>query len=198
MEPRRRFKNLVLPPVTDEAVAEFELGPAMSQLSEKTQKFVMSMVESGGIHYAASAIAAGFCADSDRGSARSLGWTMAHDEKVQNAIREVGLKMLNAGSVMAVKNLLDIAANGPETKDRLKAIEMILNRTGLHATTEHKVNVTHASKTTDQTIKEISQIAKTLGIDPVKLLGSAVVEGTFEEVATDSMDDDNDISGFLV
>lgn len=184
------MSNYNLPAVTDEDMEKYEFGPAMLALTERRQKFVISMIESGGLSHTASAIAAGLAKIEDRDYAKVVGYKVAYDPKVQDAIREMGLKMLSAGSIMAVKNLLTIADDSAtEKKDRLKAIEMILNRTGMHATTEHKVAVTHRNETNEEMIKKIELLAGRLGVDAQKLLGNITVEAEFEEITEDDLGD---------
>lgn len=173
--------------VPDEAT----LGPAMLRLTERQRKFVMAMIELGGMGHARAAISAGYSYNPDKPNKIEVqAHSLAHDEKIQDAIKEVGIRMLNAGAILAVKTVLDIADNPQaEMKDRLKAAEMIMNRSGLHAMTEHKATVVHKSESTSDTVKRIEQMAKKLGLDPAKLLGNCVIEGSFEEVPEDDLGD---------
>lgn len=176
-----------------EIPSEYNLGPAMKRLSERKQAFVVAMIEFGGNNYTRAARAAGYLDTPGSHSIVVTAHKLAHDEYIQAAIKEEGQKRLNASTIMAVKTLLDIADDvTAEKKDRLKAAEMILNRTGLHATSEHKVAVTHKDETSDEMIKQIRQLSKNLGIDPKKLLGGVVVDAEFEEVPVASSDDDPD------
>ena len=173
--------------LTVEVPKDYELGPAMSRLNERQQAFVMNMVTIGGSHTRC-AIAAGYAGPPE--VVKTTAYRLAHDDKVQAAIKEVGQKMLNAGSLVAVKYLLDVLESQAEDKDKLKAAEMVLNRTGLHATTEHKVAVTHVDETSEQTVKRIEAMAQRMGLDPAKLLGNIVTDAEFEEVEPeDTLDD---------
>lgn len=91
---------------------------------------------------------------------------------------------MRSGAILAVSVLLKIA-NDPTTKDgdKLKAVDMILNRSGLHATTEHTVKVEHLDMTEASMVKRIKLLAEKQGLDPLKLLGSVgVIEGEFTVV----------------
>lgn len=150
----------------------------MSRLSDRRQAFVIGMLECR--NQTQAAIYAGFPNDE---YIHQTAYRLAHDETIQDAVKEVAQRRLNSSSMVAVRILLEIADDvTAEKKDRLKAAEMILNRTGLHATSEHKVAVTHVDKTTDEMIKRIEQLSKGLGLDPKKLLGNLVVEADFVEL----------------
>lgn len=162
---------------------DYQLGPAMAKLNERQQAFVMGLIQLG--NQGRAYVAAGYPEDPTGGNPSKL----AHDPKVQDAIKEVGQKMLNAGSVQAVKFLLDtVDCESAERKDRIKAAEMIMNRSGLHATTEHKVEVTRAVKTPDEKIKRIRELSSKYGIDAEKLVGGLVIEAEYEEVEEDGDD----------
>ena len=91
---------------------------------------------------------------------------------------EVARERMQASAILAVSTLVDIASGdvaGATVKDRTKAIELILNRTGLHALTEHKVEVTH-TVTDDEVAAKLDRLSKQLGLDPEKLLGSVGVK----------------------
>jgi phage terminase small subunit len=179
---------------------EIELGPAMRCLTEKQQNFVYAMIETGGMNFAAAARAAGYAGGPE--ADKVMGHRLAHDSRIQEAMREMGPRMLNAGLFIAARFVLETIDNPQiEVKDRLKAAEMVMNRTGMHATSEHKVAVTHKNETTEQVMKEIALMSKALGVDPAKLLGGNIVEAEFEEIENDSSSetimDENDIGDLL-
>lgn len=168
---------------------EGRLGPAMRKLLPRQQAFVIATLEEGGLNNARAAALAGYTGDEK--SLRVTGHRLAHDEDVLAAIHEEAKRRLQSSQILAVRELLEIL-NAPTTsenrKDKLKAIEMTFNRVGLHATTEHTVNVTHKDLTTDEMIKRITELAKQQDLDPRKLLGSAgvVIDAEFEEVKESS------------
>lgn len=185
---RKTPENAVIHPAID-MPKEYQCGPAMSKLNERQQAFVVAMLDFGGRNNTKAALAAGYAEGIDL---KRTAYRLAHDELIQAAIKEEGQKRLNAGTIMAVNTLLEIADSASvETKDKLKAVEMILNRTGMHATTEHKVAVTHQDATSDEMIKRIEQLAGKLGVDPQKLLGNCAVDVEYSEVQPE--DDLSDI-----
>lgn len=163
-------------------------GPAMRALNPAQQRFVIAMLELGSTNYSRAALVAGYKpGDGLRVTAHRL----AHDEKVLRALQEESRRRLQASAPMAVSELVKMAEGGTlDEKLKLKAIEMILNRTGFHALSEHRVDVQHSYSDPDA-IARIQALSKQLGLDPVKLLGTAgvktddkgqVIDAEFEEV----------------
>lgn len=162
-------------------VSDGTLGPAMQALNERQRAFVLAMIETGGnASNADHARMAGYVGD---GSVlRVTGYRLVHDPGVQAALLEEGAKLMHTGVILATSHLVHLCKNAREEKDQLKAINMLLNRVGLHEKTEHKLTVRKESSEADM-IREIGALAKTLGIDPQKLLGNAkIVDGEFTEV----------------
>lgn len=164
-----------------------KLGPCMRALNERQRAFVIALIEMGGINFSRAAFAAGY-GNGNVESASVQGHRLAHDETILAAIHEEAHRRLRSGAVMAVQTLLEIA-NDQTAKhgDRLKAVEMLLNRSGLHAVTEHNIKVERHDVTDEGMIKRITLLAQKQGLDPAKLLGSAgvVLEGEFQEVSKD-------------
>lgn len=168
--------------------SDAKLGPAMSNLNERQRAFVVAMVEMGGINFTRAALAAGY-GNGKTDAAAVQGNRLAHDENIIAAIHEEAYRRLRSGNIMAVQTLLEIADDhAAENKDRLKACEMILNRSGIPATTEHLVKVERADMSEEVMIKRIRQLAQKQGIDPVKLLGSAAapVDAEFSVIKPES------------
>lgn len=160
-----------------------ELGPYMRALTERQQRFVVAMVELGGQNNTRAALLAGY-ANND--SLRSQAWRLASDLKVQAAIHEVSMARLHSGKILAVSRLLELV-NSNDEKVAHKAAVSLMDRTGLHAVSEHNVKTQDVSKTDDAMIDRIITLANRLGLDPNKLLGSAgvkgeVIDGEFKEV----------------
>ena len=169
----------------------------MLKLNERQRAFVVAMLDRGGRDNTAAAREAGYGGESTTGI-KVTAFRLAHDPMIQDAIREEAEKRLKAGAIMAVNTLLDIADDATtEKKDRLKAIEMIMNRTGLHATSEHKVNVTHSDPTRDEMVKRITLLAQKNGLDPSKLLGGPTTDAEFTEVEEEIKFDENSIDDLL-
>lgn len=165
-------------------------GPAMKALNHRQQLFVIAVLELGSTNYTRAAMMAGYEQKTPEGM-RVTAHRLAHTEKVILALNEEAKRRLMASAPMAISELVKIAELENDKKYKLKAIELILNRTGYHATTEHKVAVEH-TYTDQQTVGRIFTLAKTLGMDPKKLLGSAgvktddkgqIIDAEFAEVA---------------
>jgi|CXWL01.1.fsa_nt_gi hypothetical protein len=160
-----------------------DLGPAMTALTEKQRRFVYALLHMGTANHTEAARAAGYECSTDN-SMRVMAHTVAHNHRVQAAMLEESQRRMTAASTMAVSELVRIAHMSPDDKTKLKAIEMILNRTGLHAKSEHKV-VVDDQRDDAAVAKRIALLAAELGLDPKKLLGSVgapAVDATFEEV----------------
>lgn len=170
-------------------------GPAMRNLNERQRAFVVAMIEMGGINYTRAALAAGY-GNGNVKSAEVQGNRLAHDEHILAAIHEEAQRRMRSGAIMAVQTLLEISSNpGAENRDRLKAVEMILNRSGLHAVTEHNVKVEHRDITDEGMIKRIKLLAEKQGLDPMKLLGSAglTIDAEFKDVTNEAENELADI-----
>jgi phage terminase small subunit len=153
------------------------------------------MLDFGGMNHTRAAMAAGYEGSVD--VVKVTAHRLAHDPKIQDAIDEEAAKRLKTGKVMAVNTLLEIMeSSSVENKDRLKAVEMLMNRTGMHATSEHKTTVTHRDETSEEVIEQIKQFSKAMGIDPKTFLGVGagteivqVEEAEFEEVDENGIED---------
>jgi phage terminase small subunit len=82
------------------------LGPAMRALTPMQQAWVHATVQSG-LDATKAAAAAGYTGD--RKTLKSTGWKLAHDERVQEALREEASKLIRSHSVMAVSVMAEIA-----------------------------------------------------------------------------------------
>jgi len=159
----------------------------MRALTEKQRAFVLALLElpGGRGHQTEAARLAGYSEES-ASSLRVQASRLAHDEKVQAAIKEVALGTMSSEAVNLVGVLLQIAygelpANAAE---KMKAIAMIFNRTGLPETAQHFVKVEH-NINTDDALERLYRFSKVLGVDPKTVLGTMgleVVEGEFREM----------------
>lgn len=163
------------------------------------RRFVIAMLEAPTIDYGACAARAGYSPGGTRESWNATGGRLAHDERVLEAIQEEARNRMASGAIYAVTRLLEIITAGSAAPGvQLRAIEMLLNRVGLHALVEMKT--THNLTLTDdnQLIQKITGLAAQLGINPKVLLGRAgVVDAEFSEVKQiESQPDDlSDILG---
>ena len=160
---------------------EGSLGPCMRNLpTDRQRAFVCAMLETGGRSHTECAILAGFTGNEK--TMKVTAYRIFHDERVQAAMTEEAGRRLKSGQIMAVSKLLNIIQNGKDS-DSLKAQEMLFNRTGMHATSEHRVQVTQVSQTDQEIRDRILLLAKNLGLDPGKLLKEHGIEDAeFTEV----------------
>lgn len=149
------------------------LGPAMKALpTDRMRAFVMAILDLGMVDHTRAAMMAGYASE-NREALRVQAHRLAHDERVQAAIQEEAKRRMTAGAAIAASKLVDFL-NDPDKKVALRAIEMLMNRVGLHATTEHKVAVEHTLNEAE-TIARIQNLAGLLGVDAQQLLGAAGV-----------------------
>ncbi|MDR3562058.1 MAG: hypothetical protein P4N59_11570 [Negativicutes bacterium] len=164
----------------------------MFALSPSARRFVIAMLEFPSASQAKAAGMAGFSGSPENLS--STGWRLAHDPKVQAAIQEEARKRMGAATILAVSKLVELVDQSTDKKVQLRAIEMLLNRTGFNAITEHNINVNNVPSDDEGKIKRIELLCSTLGIDAQKLLGAAAstvttlekqaIEAEWEEVQT--------------
>ena len=154
-------------------------GPAMLACTELERNFVLALLDQGDDNHMRAAIAAGSKA-STPSSQRVTGWRLAHNPRVIEAMKEEGRRRMDSTTIMAISQLAKIAGNQMH-KGQLRAIEMILDRTGFNAMTEHKVTVEH--KTEPEQIERLKRFAGILGLDSQKLLGAAgIVDAEFTDI----------------
>lgn len=163
-----------------------KLGPAMMKLAKtpRKQAFVVAYVETGGRSLTRAAVLAGY----PQSWANEAGNRILHDEDVQAAIREESERRLRGSALLATSILIEIMDDTTAAKkDRLRAVEMILDRSGLHAKSEHNVTVTHQVDEAGM-IERAKELAARHGLDVQKLLGDGtVIEG---EVVPVSVEDE--------
>lgn len=170
-------------------------GPAMAELAPRAQKFVRMLLQTGSNNHTLAAKMAGYTGSDE--TIRVTAHRLAHDKRVLAAIKEEGEKRMHTGIILATSVLMEIAAD-PLAKDRLKAAVEILNRTGLHAKSEHNLNVNHEHRLGESEkalLMEVNDQCRALGIDPQKLLGPAYVEGAFTEVEPEAETEEHSNEG---
>lgn len=174
-----------------------KLGKAMQALLPRQRKFVTSLLTMGQYNLTRAAAEAGYTGAPE--SLRVTGYRLAHDERVLAAIHEESLRRVRSGTAVATAVVMEIMTSAMKNSDRLKAAEMVMNRGGLPAISEHRVSVEH---TTDEIgkIERITLLAQQLGIDPRTLLGDQApalpapqeavdVEFTEVQPATEGLED---------
>ena len=141
--PRRRSQRY--PGIPTVAVPpDDQLGPAMLALNQNQRRFVLELATgpSGYGSEVRATRAAGYT-----GTDASL-WVTAHrtlhNPKVQNALREVGIKQIRASAFAAIRQTQRIA-NDIEHRDCLKACITLMDRGGFAVETHNTVTVEHKS-----------------------------------------------------
>lgn len=116
---------------------------------------------------------------------KTTGHRLRHDPRVLDAIQELAKDRFRIVAHRATEELVAMIDNN-DPKVKLKAIDMVLARTGLGAAQQIDVNHRHDVTGMDdkQMIRRIAQLAQDQGMDPIKLLGSrgVVIDAEFEVV----------------
>jgi hypothetical protein len=154
------------------------LGPAMKALSLPLRQFVMELRD-GPMGYGSeirAARAAGLCrSDATDSQWRQMAHYAVHSDKVQEAMREVGGKLIRAAAYQSIRNVITIASDMAH-RDCLKANQMLLDR-GFPLQTEHKVTVEHVDRN-KQSLEEL-QVLIRLGVTRDKLEATFGKDGLF-------------------
>jgi|GEM_PF-4987308 len=162
---------------------EFEdLGPAMRTLNERQRKFVILYFHTGSRERAA--LQAGYAGGTEDEKARNLlgvsAYSVWHQPKVQAAIKEFGEQCVLAGLVPLAFTALEDALKRGDVKERTKAAQIVMDRTGFHAKSE--TIVTPNARDRAEQIREIIRLCKLQGLDARQLIGGAVdfIDADFE------------------
>lgn len=141
-----------------------EFGPAMLALrNDRLRAFVLTVMKQGTTNYGRAALAAGY--------PEEYGSRLAHQQPIQEALREESHRRLGASLPMAASVLVALCEDPTvAARDRAKIAANLLDRGGLGVKTEHTVKVEH--KLDEAGLKEqIENMAKELGMDPAVFLG---------------------------
>lgn len=171
-------------------------GPAMKKLSPQQRAWVVAFLETGPQENAtAAARASGYGAVSGTEEQRqqacqTTGHRLRHDPRILDAIQELAKERFRLVAHRATEELVKIM-DGNDDKLRIKAIDMILARTGLNAAQQIEVNHKHDVSAMDDKamIRRIAQLAESQGMDPIKLLGSrgVIIDAEFEVIEQPEM-----------
>jgi hypothetical protein len=155
-----------------------EPGSALAALSPQMQAWVIAKVQQGVTNREAARIA-GYAGNNH--VLDGVGYRCAHDPRVQAALFEQATLAMRASSAVAIRVVEEILIDAnAERKDRLRAAEMILSRTGFNSVSEQRITVDR--QTEAQKVAEIVALSRRLGIDPAALLGPEVTDAEFEVV----------------
>ncbi len=160
--------------------AEDRLGDAMLELNPRQRMFVLAVVLFGcASNQTRAARLAGY--DGTVSSLKVQAHRLAHNPKVQAALLEEAKKHFQAGTIAAGQLAMKFVGDDAiDPRIRLKAAEMVLDRGGLHKTTEQIVRSTYEPSREEKLLRLV-EVARALGQDPRVLLGSLadVVEADF-------------------
>jgi len=164
---RRKYSAEPLAPVADN---DESLGPCMRALTPKARRFVMEL-RYGPFGYGSevrAARAAGYgTSTSSDGSMRFLAHQALHSPKIQDALREVGGKIIRAEAFVSIRNVSKIA-NDFTHKDCLKANLALMDRGGFAPETFHNIVVEHKTDYTKQALEELATFRR-LGVERARL-----------------------------
>ena len=168
-----------------------QYGPAMQSCTQLERNFINAYFEHPNYSHGALAEVAGYAAGpAGPGSAqlRVVGSQVMHRERVIAAINEEASKRMRGGGAIGVDAVIKIALN-PAHKEHLKAALALMDRTGFHAMTEHKVVVDDKRPQSKQELIEaVKSVARELGLYDAtiaKMTGENVVDAEFVEVANE-------------
>lgn len=161
------------------------LGDAMLAISPNQRRFVVALLETGGTDETLAARMAGYGGTDN--ATRVAAYRLAHNPKVQAAIREEADRRLRAGAVLGASAIREIAGDKFH-KDRFKAAVELLNRSGLIVETQQRLVIERQdNRSTEQIkadiVKKLAALFKGKDI-PAELLPPMDVE--FEEVTNGS------------
>jgi len=179
----RRPKYSAVPTVV--VPPEEDLGPCMLACTPKQRRFVLEL-RNGPAGYgseikAARAAGYGSPTSSDM-SVRVMAHQVLHNPKVQDALREVGHRIIRAASFQSLKNTVEIA-NDLKHRDCLRANLALMDR-GFPVETTHHIKVERSEPVlivTEAVIERIRLLASRAGLDAEKQI---------ELVATGVKDDE--------
>jgi hypothetical protein len=142
---RRRSRKYSVEPLAIIPENDESLGPCMRLLNAKQRRFVWEL-RYGPVGYGSevrAARAAGYgTATSSDGSMRIMAYQALHSPRVQDALREVGHRIIRAEAFQSIRNVTAIA-NDLGHKDTLKANLALLDRGGFAVETHHTITVEH-------------------------------------------------------
>jgi len=144
-------------------------GPAMLDLTEKQQRYVIALLETGGTNETQAALMAGYGTGYE-----TRAYELSRNPKVLAALREEADKRLRSGALLAASKLIEIAMD-KQHKDQFKACTELLNRGGLIVQTQHKL-IIEDTRSDDEVIKRVASMAKSMGMDPKAVLANVGVE----------------------
>ena len=161
----------------------------MLALTERQRRFVLAMASDPLASHQSWAIAAGY-KDCGNGGIRVRAHEAYHNLKVQAAVQEVARATLGVqGPLVAVHAVLNMARNS-EHPQHSRAVEMILNRTGMAE--KQQIEVVHRDLTGDALMERVRALAEKHGVNLGAALGvdgPKQIEGRALEVVSHETQD---------
>jgi phage terminase small subunit len=159
----------------------------MLKLTAKQRRFVLEL-KCGPVGYGSevrAARAAGYGPTTD-GCMRRIAHQVLHHPKVQDALREVGGKLIRAAAFQSIRNT-EAIANDLNHRDCLRANLALLDR-GFPAETFHTVLVQKTTPETlviasEEVLRRIGELAARAGLDPATQIEAARAAKQIEAVA---------------
>lgn len=163
-------------------MTEPEYGPKMLALAPLQQNLVLAYLSHPTWSATALAIEAGY----SQSSAPTRGSINLRDPRVIAAINEEGSRVFHGtGPAVALMGFVKLALNEGH-KDHFRALEAIANRTGHHATTEHKLVVDDKRpQTKAELMAAIKEATAELKLSPqvlFELTGEKVIDADYTEL----------------
>jgi phage terminase small subunit len=160
----------------DELRVPGEYGPAMERLDARKQRFVEAVLDQRGRpNYALAAREAGYSDHLE--AAKVQAYHLMRSPRIIEALHEESRRRFTILGYHAVHGLADIAEKA-DHPDRFKALKELADRFGYAAVTEHTVKVQHTDLTGQALLNRIAALASKHGLDPQKLIGSNVADGS--------------------
>jgi hypothetical protein len=162
-------------------------GPAMAALTEMQRRFVWSH-----IFYGLTRPKAARLAGYGNSTALVNIYAISQQPNIKAAFLECGKAIGSAEGAKSLLTLTEIRDN-PRAKDadRIRAAELLANRSGLHAITEQHTEVTHTVQTASEAMAKLRALVPNLGLSaeeqeamlrpPVDLVDQG--DGSFAPVA---------------
>jgi hypothetical protein len=167
---RRRSRKYSAEPLAVIPDDDESLGPCMRALTPRQRRFVWELrygpVGYGSEVRAARAAGYGTPTSSDQ-SVKVLAHKAMHNPRVQEALREVGHRIIRAEAFQSIRNVTAIA-NDLNHRDCLKANIALMDRGGFSVETVHNIVVSHKVDYTKQALEELA-IFRRLGVERARL-----------------------------
>jgi len=155
---RRRRRKYSAEPLAAVPDNDESLGPAMRVLTPKQRRFVWEL-RFGPAGYGSEVRAAR--------AMRVLAHQALHSPRIQDALREVGHRIIRAEAFQSIRNVTAIA-NDLNHRDCLKANLALMDRGGFSVETVHNIIVQHKTDYTKQALEELATFRR-LGVERARL-----------------------------